>query len=165
MLALTPMRTPAFRSLSPFARPGRGRGRALFARLALIGMLLATLAPGVSHWLARNDLAPLWQELCRQQAGIDRPAFLPAALLAANGIGPDPAPDTGPADGAGHRLDACGYCVLQAQLSNPPPANTANPVRDGSVFVPRHTLAVPAPRSAWAASLPRAPPGATPRRS
>ena len=159
VLALGKMPTLACSISQRFWNPTRGRGRMLFARLALLGLLFATVAPGVSHWLARNDAAPLWFELCRQ-AGIDRPALLPLALQRTGASGQAPAAPAFPSgEGAGDRQDACGYCVLQASWPTPPTASAGLPVQlarsiasaslHRSLVAPLH----------WTSPPSRAPPG------
>ncbi len=133
--------------------PTRGRGQRLFASLALLGMLLAALAPGVSQWLARSDPSPLWQSLCRQSGGDDAPRTTVAWLAA---VGTDPAPD--PADGPLHRLNACGYCVLQADFSGlaPTPLRASPTLEAAGVKAPARTPFVNRPIGT--AALARGPP-------
>ncbi|MGE0312408.1 MAG: DUF2946 family protein [Lautropia sp.] len=140
------------RPMPPRRLPVGGRGHRFAAHLALLGMLLAALAPGVSHWLARDDASSLWRSLCRQP-GIDRPDRLPAALRLADAQTGQRSPE-----GLLQRLDACGYCVLQANMTNPPSAAPATAPTASPAPAPIG-MTVHAPGGAVrVAPLPRGPP-------
>lgn len=97
------------------------RARRLTAWIALVVMLLAALAPTVSHALARApQLAPALQDLCtvggaRLRVIVPDPAFkaAPDAALAADAAGEAPSALV---------LIHCPFCLPVADRLGPPPA-------------------------------------------
>lgn len=106
--------------------------------IALCAILMAALAPSVSHMLAARADGGL--PVCRAPA--------PMASL----------PGTNKADGASD-MDDCGYCAMQGQLPILPslPHNIAA-VFDVLRFVPPLFLLAPRPLFVWLHARSRAPP-------
>jgi Protein of unknown function (DUF2946) len=114
--------------------------------VALLALLLATLAPSVAHALrhARGERMP-WSTLC-SATGAKRIVFEQSAG--------DPT-----AAAATHALDRCAYCALHHDGFAPMPAAALPPLRSdlATVTLPSVARAVP-PHSAWPAAPPRGPP-------
>lgn len=110
----------------------------------LLALVLATLAPGVSHALRhqRGDTMP-WSELCSANGGMRR-VQLPV----------------GPAlDEAPHAFEYCSACGLHLQAAPPPSApSTAVARGDLAHQAPAALLHAPRTLHAWSSALARAPP-------
>lgn len=110
--------------------------------LATLALLLAALAPTLTHALAGTKAAAAWIEVCSAEGS----RWLPAA-------------DHDGGRTSAHTLEHCPYCSLQSDLpllppAPPlalPPALAAMPVRAAFLSASR-TL------HAWATAQPRAPP-------
>ena len=107
-------------------------------RLACLAMLLSTLAPAVSGWLAAAQAGPGWDDVC---------------------ISPGPTGGSPDRPGAPAHLTHCPYCLPHGGAWAPPPPATAL-LTPGTIVreVPPLFLQGPRPRLAWIAAQPRAPP-------
>lgn len=117
--------------------------RRISSWIAILSILVGSLAPAVSHALKAGDGAAM--EVC---------TALGAKLVSVN-----EAQSGGSAPAPAAAMEHCPYCSLQAHMIGLPPV----PVT--SVFTPLLSFDVPlrfleAPRTpyAWLAALPRAPP-------
>ncbi len=123
--------------------------RRLAAGLALFAMLLAALAPTLTHALAAaNDQHVRWTAVCTADG-----ARLVPVPTDADGV---------PVAPKSHQADHCPYCAPHAPDAAPPPAPASVAA---AVFasdpVPVLFLLAPRPLFAWAAAQPRAPPRAS----
>jgi hypothetical protein len=120
----------------------RGR-RTPTSWIALVAILLVTLAPSVTGWLSASR-TQLWGEICSA-------ATLTAAKPGSSAGGGSPA--------APHAFEHCPYCALHADLALPPDPGRADA---GVAFAFRAQPAafVRAPRATatWASAQPRGPP-------
>jgi len=115
-------------------------------RATLLALLLATLAPGVSHALRhlRGDTMP-WSLLC-SATGAKRLVF------------EAPAGDDGSIVRT-HVFEQCTYCALHHDSPAPTPALSAPAVRaDLAHALPVPVLQAPRPQAAWRLAQSRAPP-------
>jgi hypothetical protein len=119
--------------------------RALTSWIAVVAVLMAALAPSISHALGTNDGAT-WVEICTA-AG--------AKWVKAGGqIG-----DKSPVPSGAHALDHCPYCSLHADAIAIPAAPAATvPVLRPAHDLPIGFLAAPRTLHAWVSAQPRAPP-------
>ncbi len=117
-------------------------------RIALFAMLMAALAPTLSHAM-RAGGSDAWVEVC---------TALGAKWVSADS--PTQADESEPASiGA---MEHCPYCVLQAHASGLPPAfDLTSPVTALQFAVPSLFLRAPRTLHAWTTAQPRAPPLAT----
>jgi hypothetical protein len=108
--------------------------------IAALAVLLAALAPAVSHALG-SSLGEGWVLVCTAQgAKWVQP-------------GDDSTPVTSPS------VEHCPYCTLHTPTIGMPPAPPAVlPAVDAATFVPPAFLAAPRTLHAWASAQPRAPP-------
>lgn len=111
--------------------------------IAVLAILLASLAPSLSHALA-SSTGSNWVEICTTQG---------SKWIAAGEDGSERAP------ASAHVLDHCPYCSLHAPTLGLPPAGslTQLPLRLAHE-VPRAFLAAPRTQHAWVSAQPRAPP-------
>jgi hypothetical protein len=108
---------------------------------AWAAMLMATLAPAVSHALAARD-GTWWAEVCSAQGARRLPAGSGPAL-------PDPSALQAP----------CGYCTAPATDVAVPQPETAWRAPDvGSTVVSCRGSCLPNATARWSFSQPRAPP-------
>ena len=124
------------------------------AWLACLAVLLAALAPTLSHMLAgAGRAAELAIEAARcttRAADADANASMPAMTM----------PKAALADNAGAMpMNDCGYCTLQADLPMLPHIAGAAPLLEAIVrHVPPLFLVADAPLPIWLAAQSRAPP-------
>ena len=119
--------------------------RRLAGWLALAALLLAALAPTLSHALRASPDSP-WLAVCTAQG--------PARLLALDGPG-DGLP------GAAHAADHCPLCSLHLPGLGLPPAAATPALADGLAHaLPRAFLAAPRTLHVWSCAQARAPPAA-----
>jgi Protein of unknown function (DUF2946) len=114
--------------------------------LALLALLLATLAPSVAHALhhARGERMP-WSTLC-SATGAKRVVFEQSSS--------DPS-----ATAATHAFDRCAYCALHHDGFVPIAADAAPALRnDLAAAEPPSVAGALAPHSAWPTAPPRGPP-------
>src|SRR4051794_3763666 len=116
--------------------------RTLTRWIALVAILLVTLAPSVTGWLSASR-TQLWGQVCS--------AASPGQAKATSGSGESPA--------APHAFEHCPYCALHAGLAPAPGPRHAG-ARMALVFRARPAAFAHAPRgnAAWASAQPRAPP-------
>lgn len=117
--------------------------RQLTSWIAILAVLVASLAPSVSHALGLNKGAS-WMEVCSaqgskwQQTDSDESRGAPAA---------------------GHVLEHCPYCSIHAPALGMPPAPEVAPLSlDLTDEFPLAFLAAPRTLHAWLSAQPRAPP-------
>jgi hypothetical protein len=117
--------------------------RRLTSWIAALAILLASLAPALSHALA-SATGSTWIEICTTQgskwikAGEDGSEHSPASA---------------------HVLDHCPYCSLHAPtLGLPPATHLAHLPLRLSLEVPLAFLSAPRTLHAWVSAQPRAPP-------
>ncbi|WP_393938690.1 DUF2946 domain-containing protein [Piscinibacter sakaiensis] len=117
--------------------------RRITSWIAALAILLASLAPALSHALASATGAD-WIEICTTQgskwiqAGEDGTERTPASA---------------------HLLEHCPYCTLHAPaLGLPPAASLAHLPLQSSHAVPLAFLSAPRTLHAWVSAQPRAPP-------
>lgn len=120
--------------------------RRFAAWLATFAILLAALAPTISHAMAAARGQENWVEVCTT-AG-------PAVIKVA---GETPAPVK---DGAASHFEHCPFCAAHAGAAPLAPAVTALPVAEGRPVLPELFYRAPRPLFSWAASQPRGPPAA-----
>jgi hypothetical protein len=123
--------------------------RRIAAGLATFAMLLAALAPAITHALAAaNDQHVLWTAVCTADG---------ARLV------PVPTDPAGvPVAPKSHQVDHCPFCAPHAPGAALPPSPVpAVPAAFASDPVPVLFLLAPRPLFAWAAAQPRAPPRAS----
>ncbi|GAP38702.1 DUF2946 family protein [Piscinibacter sakaiensis] len=148
----------------------RRRPPLLASCLAVLALLVATLAPALAQAFGTGAVPPTWMEICTS-AGTVRLA-VPAGTATrpaggeAAGTPSTTAPDTatpapqGP--GAAHLLEHCPCCLLHADAWAPPPVPAAAPLPQ-----PAPGLQAPAflhagrTLDAWVAAPARAPPSRT----
>ena len=113
----------------------------------MFAILLAALAPTVSHAMAAAKGGASWMEICTS-AG---PAMIQVADDQAPGV---------PADGnQGAHLEHCAFCLTHAgSFALPAAALPALPVAIASDSPPLLFHRAPRPLFVWAAGQPRAPP-------
>jgi hypothetical protein len=117
--------------------------RRLTSWIAALAILLASLAPAVSHALA-SATDSNWVEICTPQG---------SKWIQAGEDGSEPAP------ASGHLLDHCPYCSLHAPALGLPPAMALAQLPLGLCHqVPVAFLSAPRTLHAWVSALPRAPP-------
>lgn len=115
------------------------------ARLAIVAMLIAALAPTITRAMAAEN-GRSWAEICSVQG------TLPVAVADAPG---QTSPDTDPSQ----MLDACRYCTVHADGTPlPPMALALPPMALPSFIAPEHAPADVPARTGWLAAQPRAPP-------
>lgn len=116
------------------------------AWIACFAILLAALAPSISHALAiAGDGSGNWVEICTVSG---------SKLVSANHDHQSPAP----ADKFGH-LKHCPFCLSHAvSVGLLPPADFTLPVVAGTHILPSLFYQAPRPLFAWAVAQPRAPP-------
>ena len=113
-------------------------------RIALFAMLMAALAPTISHALQAGG-SDVWIEVC--------------TVLGAKRVALDPAQSGDQTPASMDAMDHCPYCMLQANALGMPPATTlVSNVGLLSYQVPRTFLFAPRLQFAWTAAQPRAPP-------
>lgn len=115
--------------------------------LATFAILLAALAPTVSHAMAAARGQDVWVEICTTTG--------PSVVKVAGDHAPVPAQH----DAASH-MEHCPFCALHAGAAPLPPAVAALPVSEARHALPELFLRAPRPLYAWAGSQPRAPPAA-----
>jgi hypothetical protein len=118
-----------------------GSTRRLAAWIAALAVLMAALAPALSHAMAAEQAAR-WIEVCGAQG---------SKWIAGD--------DASGAPKTLHGLELCPYCTLHAQTACLPPlvatVAAAASLRD---VVPHARPVVPRPLPAWLNAQPRAPP-------
>ncbi|HTP71471.1 MAG TPA: DUF2946 domain-containing protein [Burkholderiaceae bacterium] len=118
--------------------------RLLTSWIAALAILMAALAPSISHALATKG-ASTWVQICS--------AWGAAWVQPHDGSGGAPPPNKP------HSFDHCPYCSLQAHAFAIPAAPTARvPVASPRRTPPNSDLAAPCTRYAWVGAQPRAPP-------
>lgn len=106
--------------------------RTFAARVALLALSLAALAPAVSR--ALGSAVPAWTEVCRSDGDGRAPAALPS-------------------------LEHCSYCGTQAPpLALPPAGSTTALLRQFAHERPQGRTATAAAPSPWRLAAARAPP-------
>ena len=119
--------------------------RALTSWIAVLAILMAALAPTISHALGSKASAN-WIDIC--------------SSVGAKWVQPNAEP-TGkaPNPAAAHVFDHCPYCSLHANATGLPPTSVtlALPLVFGDEF-PIAFLAAPRTLHAWVSAQPRAPP-------
>ncbi|MDT9001067.1 DUF2946 domain-containing protein [Paucibacter sp. APW11] len=129
----------------------RRRLKHLVSWIASLAILLAALAPALSHALQR-DVPGGWTEICTVTG---------AKLVKTVDARADTADAGQPAsDDAGlHGLKHCPYCATHSTALGLPPAAGASPLLlSGGAEVPELFLLAPRTLFAWASAQPRAPP-------
>jgi len=112
--------------------------------IAALAILLASLAPSLSHALASAG-GTSWIEICSTEGS----RWVPAGAG-----GSEPAPAS-----AAHVLDHCPYCSIHAPALGLPPANVPAQLPSRLAHeVPLAFLAAPRTLHAWVSAQPRAPP-------
>lgn len=115
--------------------------------MACFAILMAALAPSISHMLASKDGGSAIAEIC-SVAGIS------IVSLDQNGAVKKPAPP-----GSGMNMADCPYCVLHADMPALPPSAFAMLPLDAPVaLAPQLFYQSPSPLFAWAPPQSRAPP-------
>jgi hypothetical protein len=119
--------------------------RILTSWLAILALLMAALAPSISHALG-SKFGPSWVEVCTPSGA--------KWVQAGSGAG-----DEAPATSGAHPLEHCPYCSLHANDIAVPAASVAS----APLLLPAHDLPIAflaAPRTlyAWVSAQPRAPP-------
>jgi Protein of unknown function (DUF2946) len=119
--------------------------RLLTSWIAVLALLMAALAPSISHALQAKTGAS-WIEVCTS--------------IGAKWVQPDGgSTDQAPSSGGAHPFEHCPYCSLQANTIAVPAAPVALvPAPSLSHLLP--TAFLPAPRTlfSWVSAQPRAPP-------
>lgn len=119
-----------------------GTTRRFAAWIAALAVLMAALAPALSHAMASGQGAD-WIEICSAQGT----KWLP-------GEGDDSGAPT-----TIHAFEHCPYCSVHAQTGDlPPVVPTVTPVAGLREVAPRAFLAAPRTLHAWVSAQPRAPP-------
>lgn len=119
--------------------------RTLASWVAILAVLMAALAPAVSHALGTRS-ASSWVEICTAQGAT---WVQPAAL----------ADDDSSAPAAAHTLDHCPYCSIHADTIGVPPASSGHlPDTALAHAPPAAFLAAPRTLHAWRSAQPRGPP-------
>ena len=115
------------------------------AWIAAFGILMAALAPALSHALRGNAQAG-WVQVC--------------SALGSKIVNVDASPDAPrPAGDGGHLLEHCPYCSLHTAIDALPPAPApALVLLTLSFELPRLFLSAPRDLFAWTAPQSRAPP-------
>jgi hypothetical protein len=121
------------------------RTRRLTAWLATFAILLAALAPAVSHAMAAARGGASWVEICT--------ATGPALVKVADEQVP------AKSGGASH-FDHCPFCSTHAGAAGLPPAASALPLDTGAHARPQLFLRAPPSQFAWDPAQARAPPAA-----
>ena len=117
--------------------------RRLTSWIAALAILLASLAPALSHALA-SATGSNWVEICTTQG---------SKWIQAGEDGSEQAP------ASGHALEHCPYCSLHAPALGLPPATDLAQLPLGLCHeVPLAFLSAPRTLHAWVSALPRAPP-------
>lgn len=117
--------------------------RRLTSWIAALAILLASLAPALSHALA-SATGSNWIEICTTQG---------SKWIQAGEDGTERAP------ASAHLLEHCPYCTLHAPvLGLPPAAALAHLPLQLSHAVPLAFLSAPRTLHAWVSAQPRAPP-------
>lgn len=121
-------------------RASRAHAR-LTSWIAVLAVLLASLAPSLSHALA-PAAGSTWTEVCT----VEGSKWVQAG-------------DDGSAPSAAHVLDHCPYCSLHTPTPGlPPAAPVVQLPLAAAQAVPRAFLAAPRTLHAWVRAQPRAPP-------
>lgn len=119
--------------------------RALTSWIAVLAILMAALAPSISHALGTRNAAS-WLEVC-SAAG--------AKWVNAGGD----TDDKSPVPSGAHPLEHCPYCSLHANaIAIPAKPAAAVPVLLPAHDLPTAFLAAPRTLHAWVSAQPRAPP-------
>ena len=120
------------------------RGRhTLSSWIALVAILLVTLAPSVTGWLSASR-TQLWGQVCS--------AASPTAARSGPSAG-------GESPAAPHASEHCPYCALHADLAPPPdPRRAAAGVAFAFRAQPAAFVRAPRANATWASAQPRAPP-------
>ena len=128
------------------------RQRTRIAWLALVAMLMSTLAPSLSHAAMATAAGDAWGGALAEICTVDGVATIPDATGR-----PDPRPV--PAGHQALRFEHCPYCLSHAStVALPTAIATAVRAVDGAEPVPPASVQAPAPRLARLAAQPRAPP-------
>jgi hypothetical protein len=119
--------------------------RVLTSWIAVLAVLMAALAPLVSHALAAQSGAS-WIDICRSGQ---------TKWVQADGS----ASDKAPASGDAHPFEHCPYCSLHAHADALPAAPvTLSLVPSLFATIPTAFLSAPRTPHAWLSAQPRAPP-------
>ena len=123
----------------------RRASRALTSWIAVLAILMAALAPSISHALGAKNGAS-WIEVCTS--------------VGAKWVQPDgSSTDQAPASGDVHPFEHCPYCSLHANAIAIPAAPVGlSPALSLSDLLPTAFLAAPRTLYAWVTAQPRAPP-------
>ena len=116
------------------------------AWLAACVVLLAALAPTVSHALNSKAAGGLWVEIC---SSLGARTALVADL---------PESPTGPDSSLLHSLEHCPLCLVQGSAAAPPPSSISVTLLPLSFDAPLLFLAAPHTLHAWQHALSRGPP-------
>jgi hypothetical protein len=129
-------------------RPNRGIYR-FSAWLATFAILLAALAPSISHAVTAAKGGASWIEICT--TGGTSVVQVPA----------DQTPGTPAQEQKSVHLEHCPFCANHAgSFGLVPTAVAALPAASGSALLPDLFYRAPRPLFVWAAGQPRAPPAA-----
>jgi hypothetical protein len=119
--------------------------RVLASWIAVLAILMAALAPAISHALGAEDGAP-WIEVC---------SSVGAKWVQLE----DGSTNQAPGPGDGHAFEHCPYCSLHANaVAIPATLLVVAWVEPVSAFLPVAFLAAPRTLFAWTSAQPRAPP-------
>lgn len=113
--------------------------------VAVLALLMAALAPAISHALRTRDGA----------SAIEVCSSLGARWVLPDGSSTDPVPPAG----QGHPFEHCPYCSLHSQaLAIPPAPAVLTPAIATAELLPLAFPAAPLTLFAWVGAQPRAPP-------
>lgn len=122
--------------------PLRRVTRLVASWIAVLAVLMAAIAPAVSHAVGSPGAAS-WVEVCTAQG----------SKWVQNDAGGDSIPD------AEHALEHCPYCSIHPNAVGIPPAPLQDlPAAGLAHAVPQAFLAAPRTLHAWVSAQPRAPP-------
>ena len=130
-----------------YNRPVRFRPahRLLVSWLAILAIVMAALAPAVSHALGKSSPVT-WMEICTSTG---------SKLVAVDGE----AAGQGSVPGAAHLLEHCPFCSLHGgSMGMPPAANAVIAVVPIPAEVPAAFLHATRTLDVWVSAQPRAPP-------
>ena len=117
------------------------------AAMAMLAVLMAALAPSISHALVawRSNPAAWLEEICTEQGG--------------QRISGDSSREAGGHGGHGIPFEHCPFCLTHAgSFGLPPSSSIAIPIVEGDPLIPSLFFRSPRPLFAWATAQPRAPP-------
>jgi len=118
--------------------------------IAICAILMAALAPTISHAIAAATDAPNnWAEICSVNG---------SKLIEIRTVSGNDHQTPQPVNHTTH-FEHCPFCMMHAlSLGMPPATEFKLPVLQGTAFIPTLFLQAPRPLFAWATAQPRAPP-------